>query len=560
MPGAVLHMQRCLASVERGFLTLKESIGDPVVEMRDITVKFPGVIANDNVSVDVYSGEILALLGENGAGKTTLMNVLYGLYRPDAGRIRIHGEQVQINTPNDAIRLGIGMVHQHFMLIPPFTVAENIVLGVEPVNAAGKLDMDKAIRDVEELSNQYGLVVDPRANIDDISVGMQQRVEILKALYRGAEVLILDEPTAVLTPQEVDELAAIMRSLVHQGKSIIFITHKLREVIAISDRVAVLRRGKCVGTGETKNTTAEELAQMMVGREVVLSLEKEPAKPGDTVLRVENLHARSGRNLPALRGVSFDVKAGEIVGIAGIEGNGQSELVETLTGLRKSTSGHIYVNGIDAAHNQPRALIEQGVAHIPEDRQNRGLILDFTVAENFILRNYYKSPFARGINLDYRKVQAHARDLISEFDVRTPHENIPVRSLSGGNQQKVVVARELSSEPKLLIASQPTRGLDVGAIEFVHKRLLAQRDQGKAILLVSLELDEIMSLSDRILVIYEGQIVGEMAASEATEGELGLLMAGGHGKRGLDTERSERSGQYGQQIQEPLRTHVKPIS
>ncbi|NLJ61022.1 MAG: ABC transporter ATP-binding protein [Firmicutes bacterium] len=553
-------MQRCLASVERGFLTLKESIGDPVVEMRDITVKFPGVIANDNVSVDVYSGEILALLGENGAGKTTLMNVLYGLYRPDAGRIRIHGEQVQINTPNDAIRLGIGMVHQHFMLIPPFTVAENIVLGVEPVNAAGKLDMDKAIRDVEELSNQYGLVVDPRANIDDISVGMQQRVEILKALYRGAEVLILDEPTAVLTPQEVDELAAIMRSLVHQGKSIIFITHKLREVIAISDRVAVLRRGKCVGTGETKNTTAEELAQMMVGREVVLSLEKEPAKPGDTVLRVENLHARSGRNLPALRGVFFDVKAGEIVGIAGIEGNGQSELVETLTGLRKSTSGHIYVNGIDVAHNQPRALIEQGVAHIPEDRQNRGLILDFTVAENFILRNYYKSPFARGINLDYRKVQAHARDLISEFDVRTPHENIPVRSLSGGNQQKVVVARELSSEPKLLIASQPTRGLDVGAIEFVHKRLLAQRDQGKAILLVSLELDEIMSLSDRILVIYEGQIVGEMAASEATEGELGLLMAGGHGKRGLDTERSERSGQYGQQIQEPLRTHVKPIS
>jgi ABC-type uncharacterized transport system ATPase subunit len=536
-------MQRCLASFERGFLTLKGPMSTPVVEMRGVTVKFPGVVANDNVSMDVYSGEILALLGENGAGKTTLMNVLYGLYRPDEGEIRIRGERASISNPNDAIRQGIGMVHQHFMLIPPFTVAENIVLGVEPVNAAGKLDMDKAIRDVEELSNQYGLVVDPRARVENISVGMQQRVEILKALYRGAEVLILDEPTAVLTPQEVDELAEIMRSLVHQGKSIIFITHKLREVIATSDRVAVLRRGKCVGTGETQNTTAEELAQMMVGRKVVLSLEKGPARIGDTVLKVDNLHARGSRNLPALKGVSFDVNAGEIVGIAGIEGNGQSELVETLTGLRKATSGHVYVDGIDVLNNQPRTLIEQGVAHIPEDRQNRGLILDFTVAENFILRNYYKPPFARGINLDYRKVHAHARELISEFDVRTPHENVPVRSLSGGNQQKVVVARELSGEPRLLIASQPTRGLDVGAIEFVHKRLLTQRDEGKAILLVSLELDEIMSLSDRILVIYEGRIVGEMTATEATEGELGLLMAGGHAKRGLDTERGERSVQ-----------------
>jgi simple sugar transport system ATP-binding protein len=553
-------MQRCLASLERGFLTLKGPMSTPVVEMRGITVKFPGVVANDNVSIDVYSGEILALLGENGAGKTTLMNVLYGLYRPNEGEIRIRGERVSVSNPNDAIKLGIGMVHQHFMLIPPFTVAENIILGVEPVNAGGKLDMDKAIRDVEELSNQYGLVVDPRARVENISVGMQQRVEILKALYRGAEVLILDEPTAVLTPQEVDELAGIMRSLIHQGKSIIFITHKLREVMAISDRVAVLRRGKCVGTGETQNTTAEELAQMMVGRKVVLSLEKEPARVGDSVLKVDNLHAKGSRNLPALKGVSFDVNAGEIVGIAGIEGNGQSELVETLTGLRKATSGHIYVNGIDVLNNQPRALIEKGVAHIPEDRQNRGLILDFTVAENFILRNYYKSPFARGINLDYREVHAHARELISEFDVRTPHENVPARSLSGGNQQKVVVARELSGEPRLLIASQPTRGLDVGAIEFVHRRLLAQRDQGKAILLVSLELDEVMSLSDRILVIYEGQIVGEMTASEATEGELGLLMAGGHAKRGLDTERSERSVQYRQRPETSRRTDFAHIS
>lgn len=553
-------MQRRLAFLERGFLTLQKSMKAPIVEMRAITVKFPGVVANDNVSIDVYPGEILALLGENGAGKTTLMNVLYGLYRPDEGEILIRGESASISNPNDAIQLGIGMVHQHFMLIPPFTVAENIVLGIEPVNAGGKLDINKAIHDVEELSNQYGLIVDPKAKVENISVGMQQRVEILKALYRGAEVLILDEPTAVLTPQEVDELSAIMRGLVSQGKSIIFITHKLREVIAVSDRVTVLRQGKCVGTGETKNTTAEELAQMMVGRKVVLSLEKEPAQPGDTVLKVDDLHARGSRNLPALKGVSFDVKAGEIVGIAGIEGNGQSELVECLTGLRKATSGHIYVNGIDVLNNQPRTLIEQGVAHIPEDRQNRGLILDFTVAENFILRNYYKPPFAKGINLDYRKVHAYARELISEFDVRTPSENVLVRSLSGGNQQKVVVARELSGEPKLLIASQPTRGLDVGAIEFVHRRLLAQRDQGKAILLVSLELEEIMSLSDRILVIYEGQIVGEMTADKATEGELGFLMAGGRTKRGLLTEGSEESGQYRRRTQEPLKTSFSHIS
>ncbi|HOB88140.1 MAG: ABC transporter ATP-binding protein [Bacillota bacterium] len=523
---------------------LNKAKGIPVVEMHDITVKFPGVIANDNVSIDLYPGEVLALLGENGAGKTTLMNVLYGLYRPDEGEIRIRGETAYISNPNDAIRLGIGMVHQHFMLIPPFTVAENIVLGVEPVNSYGRLDMDKAVRDVEELSNQYGLIVDPHAKIEDISVGMQQRVEILKALYRGADVLILDEPTAVLTPQEVDELAEIMRSLVDQGKSIIFITHKLQEVIAISDRVTVLKQGKCVGTKETQNTTVEELAQMMVGREVVLSVEKQEAKVGETVLRVDNLHAKGPRNLPALRGVSFHVNAGEIVGIAGVEGNGQKELVETLTGLRKATSGHIYVDGIDIVNSQPRTLIEQGVAHIPEDRQNRGLILDFTVAENFIMRNYYKPPFARGINLDYGTIHTHAKQLISEFDIRTPHENVPVRSLSGGNQQKVIVARELSSEPRLLVASQPTRGLDVGAIEFVHKRLVEQRDKGKAILLISLELDEIMSLSDRILVIYEGQIVGEMTAREATERELGLLMAGGRSKQGLDAERSAVNVQH----------------
>ncbi|MEW5867066.1 MAG: ABC transporter ATP-binding protein [Bacillota bacterium] len=509
--------------------------------MRGITVTFPGVVANDDISIEVHPGEILALLGENGAGKTTLMNVLYGLYKPDKGEIYVRGKLAEIENPNDAIRLGIGMVHQHFMLIPPFTVAENIVLGTEPVRTAGVLDMAKAVRDVKELSARYGLAVDPTARIESISVGMQQRVEILKALYRGAEMLILDEPTAVLTPQEVEELAAIMRNLVGQGKSIIFITHKLKEVMAVSDRVITLRRGRVVGTVPTRETTPEDLARMMVGRDVVLSVEKRSREAEDVVLRVEDIHVRSARGLPAVRGVSFDVRAGEIVGIAGIEGNGQTELVEALTGLRKVVSGRISMEGRDVTNRQPRTLIEQGIAHIPEDRQHRGLILNFSIAENVILERYYKPPFARGLNLDSREVRAYARKLIAEFDVRTPDENVRVGSLSGGNQQKVIVARELSLEPRLLIASQPTRGLDVGAIEFVHRRLIAQRDRGKAILLVSLELDEIMSLADRILVLYEGRIVGDMKADEATEEEIGFLMAGGHRKPGgSGGERGER--------------------
>ncbi len=513
--------------MEKGVCALIAHDRPPVVEMRGITVTFPGVVANDNVSIEVYPGEILALLGENGAGKTTLMNVLYGLYRPDQGEIRVGGKPVTISDPKDAIKLGIGMVHQHFMLIPPFSVAENIVLGTEPVGAGGVLDLGRAFRDVTDLSAKYGLTVDPAARVENISVGMQQRVEILKVLYRGAEVLILDEPTAVLTPQEVDELAAIMRNLASQGESIIFITHKLKEVMAISDRVAVLRRGKVVGTVPTRETTPEDLARMMVGRDVVLSIDKGPARAGDVVLRVEDIQVKSARGLPAVRGVSFEVRAGEIVGVAGIEGNGQSELVEALTGLRKVASGRITVVGREITNRPPREVIGKGVGHIPEDRQRRGLILSFSIAENLILERYHQPPFARGINLDFREVRAYARKVISEFDVRTPGENLRVGSLSGGNQQKVVVARELSLEPRLLIASQPTRGLDVGAIEFVHRRLVAQRDRGKAILLVSLELDEIMSLADRILVLYEGRIVGSMKAEEATEAEIGFLMAGG---------------------------------
>ncbi len=514
------------------------------MEMRGITVTFPGVVANDDISIDANSGEILALLGENGAGKTTLMNVLYGLYRPDRGEIRVRGRPVAIQNPNDAIRLGIGMVHQHFMLVPPFTVAENIVLGAEPVRGGGVLDMARAVRDVKEISARYGLAVDPTSRVESISVGMQQRVEILKALYRGAEVLILDEPTAILTPQEVQELAAIMRNLVAQGKSIIFITHKLKEVMAVSDRVTTLRRGRVVGTLPTRETTPEDLAKMMVGREVVLSVEKRPREPGDVVLKVEHIHVKSSRGLPALRDVSFDVREGEIVGVAGIEGNGQTELVEALTGLRKIGSGRVLVGGKDATNRQPRALIERGVAHIPEDRQRRGLISTFSVAENMILERYYRPPFARGINVDWREVRSYAKKLVSEFDIRTPDENTVVGSLSGGNQQKVIVARELSLEPRLLIASQPTRGLDVGAIEFVHRRLVTERDQGKAILLVSLELDEIMSLADRILVLYEGRIVGQMRAEEASEQEIGFLMAGGRKRPGGEEGggRDERVG------------------
>lgn len=502
-----------------------------VIEMKRITKTFPGVVANEAVDLEIRQGEIHALLGENGAGKTTLMNILYGLYEPDEGEIWLKGKKVHIPNPNVAISLGIGMVHQHFMLVPPFTVAENIILGSETRRMGVFLDQKKAIEEVAKLSERYGLKVDPTAKVESISVGQQQRVEILKALYRGAEVLILDEPTAVLTPQEVLELAAIMRRLVEQGRTIIFITHKLKEVMRVSDRVTVIRRGKVVSTLNTKDTNEEQLATMMVGREVMLRVEKGASRPGLPVLQVTELKALNNRRLPALKGVSFDVRAGEIVGIAGVDGNGQTELVESLTGLRRATGGKVAISGKDMTNRPPGEMIQNGIGHIPEDRQKRGLILPFSVAENMILGNHSASPYARRWAMNYASVTDLARKLIDQFDIRTPDEQTLAAKLSGGNQQKVIVAREIDREPKVLIAAQPTRGLDVGAIEFIHRRIIQERDRGKAVLLVSLELDEILALSDRILVIFEGQIVAEMQVGEATEERLGLLMAGGESRK-----------------------------
>ncbi len=495
------------------------------IELKNITKRFPGVLANDHVNFHLKKGEIHALLGENGAGKTTLMNCLYGMYKADQGEIFINGKKINITTPNIAIKHGIGMVHQHFMLIPPFTVAENIVLGQEPVKN-GMIDHERAVKDVRELSEQYGLNVDPEAKVHDISVGMQQRVEILKALYRGADNLILDEPTAVLTPQEIDELISIMRSLTDEGKSIIFITHKLKEVKTIANRVTVIRDGKVVDTVVTKDASKEDLARMMVGREVLLEVEKKPVEPGETILEVEDIYADNDRGLPALNGASFTVKRSEILGIAGVDGNGQSELIEVLTGLREVKKGNIRFRDEDILDYSTRQIFEAGVSHIPEDRQKRGLIMEYSLFENLILGNHYLPPYARGKRMNYKKIKSRARELIKEFDVRTPGENIPASSLSGGNQQKLILAREFNREPEMLIASQPTRGVDVGAIEFIHNRLLGLRDSGKAVLLVSLELDEILSLSDRIAVIYEGKIVDILEREDATEEKLGLMMAG----------------------------------
>ncbi|MGE5653410.1 MAG: ABC transporter ATP-binding protein [Bacillota bacterium] len=506
-----------------------------VVEMRGVTKRFPGVLANDRVDFAVSEGEIHALLGENGAGKSTLMNVLYGLYQPDEGQIYWKGQPISIADPNKAISLGIGMVHQHFMLVQPFTVTENIVLGAEP-SKAGRLDMKTAREKVRGISQRYGLDVDPDARIQDISVGQQQRVEILKALYRGAELLILDEPTAVLTPQEIEELLTIMRNLTAQGKSIIFITHKLREVMAACDRVTVIRRGRVMDTLQTKTSNVRELAKLMVGRDVVLSIQKAPALPQEPILKVEGLQAKNHRGLPALRGVDLEVRAGEIVGLAGVEGNGQSELVEVLTGLRKATAGRVLVEGQEITNLSPRRVGDRGVAHIPEDRHKRGLVLEFNLAENMILEKYGEQPYSKSGLLNFPAINEHADRLIQDYDIRTPSSQVAARTLSGGNQQKVVVARELDRDPKLLVASQPTRGLDVGAIEFIHKQIVAERDRGRAVLLVSLELEEVMSLSDRIAVIYEGQIVAMLNPAEVTEQELGLYMAGA--KRGTE----ERGG------------------
>jgi len=497
----------------------------PLLELKGITKRFPGVVANDHVDFELVKGEVHALLGENGAGKSTLMNILYGLYHPDEGEVRLNGQHVAIDSPRAAIDLGIGMVHQHFMLIPVMSVAENIVLGVEP-HTGPFLDIDGAEKRVHELSERFGLAVRPNARIESISVGMQQRVEILKALYRGAEILILDEPTAVLTPQEAEELFEIIRSLQAEGKSIVFISHKLGEVLAIADRITVLRRGKAIETVPREGATEEGLARLMVGREVLLRVEKTAAEPGEPLLTVEDLRVLDERKLEAVRGISLEVRSGEIVGIAGVDGNGQSELVEAITGLRRPESGRIVAAGEDITNENARDSLEAGIGHIPEDRQRRGLVLDFSLAENIALKDYCEEPDSKWGWLFPKRLLARAKLLLTEFDVRGGGPKTLAGSLSGGNQQKVVVAREVSRDPRILVAAQPTRGLDVGAIEFVHRRLVAERDEGRAILLVSFELDEILSLSDRILVVYEGEVVGEYSP-DVSEEELGIAMTGG---------------------------------
>jgi ABC-type uncharacterized transport system ATPase subunit len=497
----------------------------PLLELTGITKRFPCVVANDDVHFELAKREVHALLGENGAGKSTLMNILYGLYHPDEGEIRMNGKPVRIHSPREAIDLGIGMVHQHFMLIPVMTVAENIVLASEPTTGPF-IDLDTAKAKVADISQRFGLAVNPGARIESISVGQQQRVEILKALYRGADILILDEPTAVLTPQEAGELFDVIRSLKEQGKSIIFITHKLNEVLEIADRITVLRRGKTVETVPREGATEEGLARMMVGREVLLRVEKGAAQPGNPLLTVEDVVVQDERGLEAVRGVSFRVRAGEIVGIAGVDGNGQSELVDAISGLRKPESGKIVVSGDDVTFEGCRECLDAGIGHIPEDRHLRGLVLDFTLAENLGLHEYKTPPESRFGWLYPRRLTQRAREILREFDVRGGGPDTPAASLSGGNQQKVVVAREVSRNPDVLVAAQPTRGLDVGAIEFVHRRLVQERDEGRAILLVSFELDEILSLSDRILVMYEGRIVGEYPP-DVTPEELGIAMTGG---------------------------------
>jgi simple sugar transport system ATP-binding protein len=498
----------------------------PVLELRGITKRFPGIVANDSIDFDLLPGEVHALLGENGAGKSTLMNVLYGLYHPDEGEIRVRGERVRISSPKEAIEQGIGMVHQHFMLIPVMTVAENIVLASEPKHGGVLLDYDAAEQRVREVSTQFGLAVDPRARVENITVGQQQRVEILKALYRGAEILILDEPTAVLTPQEAGELFEILEGLKGQGKSIVFISHKLHEVLEIAERISVLRRGKLVETIAREGATEQSLARAMVGREVLLRVEKKPSEPGEPLLQVEDLHVRDDRELEVVRGVSLEVRAGEIVGLAGVDANGQTELIDAIAGLRKPESGRVVIAGHDVTGRSAREALDAGMSHIPEDRQRRGLVLEFSLAENVALHEYRLEPDSHLGWLHPGVLISRARKLLKEFDVRGGGPETRAGALSGGNQQKVVVAREVDRDPRVLIAAQPTRGLDVGAIEFVHRRLVEERDEGRAVFLISLELEEILSLSDRILVIYEGAIVGEFGP-DATEEELGIAMTGG---------------------------------
>lgn len=496
-----------------------------VVEMRNVTKIFGSFVANNQVNLQVRRGEIHALLGENGAGKSTMMNMLAGLLQPTSGDILLNGEVVQITSPTTANKLGIGMVHQHFMLVDAFTVTENIMLGSE-ISRFGVLDRKKAKEEIVKISEQYGLQVDPDAYVRDISVGMQQRVEILKTLYRGADVLIFDEPTAVLTPQEIEELIMIMKELIKEGKSIILITHKLDEIKAVADRCTVIRRGKYIGTVDVKDVTSQQLADMMVGRAVSFKTHKKDANPQEVVLSVQDLVVKENRGLEAVKGLSLEVRAGEVLGIAGIDGNGQSELVQALTGLRKVESGKVTLNGDDITNQRPRKITLEGVGHVPEDRHKYGLVLDMTLAENIALQTYFTDPLSKNGILNYNEINEYARDLMQEFDVRAASEIVPAKALSGGNQQKAIIAREVSRDPDLLIVANPTRGLDVGAIEFIHKRLIDQRDKMKAVLLISFELDEILNVSDRIAVIHGGKIVGIVDSKETNEQELGLLMAG----------------------------------
>ncbi len=499
-----------------------------VLELQGITKRFPGVLANDRISIALREGKILALLGENGAGKSTLMNILYGLYKPDEGKIFIRGREVNIEGPNDAIGQGIGMVHQHFMLVPVMTVTENVMLGIEPVKNGVFLDREKVSRRIKEISDQYGLEVDPQAYIKDLPVGIQQRVEIIKVLYRSADILILDEPTAVLTPQEVEGLFKIIETLIKSGKSIIFITHKLKEVLAVADDITVLRLGTVVGSIKPEEATSETLATMMVGRDVSLVVEKSPAKPAGAVLEVKDLYVRDDRQHMTVQGVSFDVKKGEVLGVAGVQGNGQTELVYALTGLLPIEKGTIQLLDEPIHHTTPRNILERGVAHIPEDRQRHGLILSFPIHDNMMLCTYYKKPFAKGISLQPQPIFSNAEELVKQYDVRTPNIYVNAGTLSGGNQQKVIVAREFSRPIELLIASQPTRGLDVGSIEYIHKQIIKKRDEGAGVLVVSSELDEILALSDRIAVMYKGRIMAIIDANKSSKEQLGLLMAGVH--------------------------------
>ena len=502
-----------------------------VIEMREITKIFGQFVANDKINLHLRRGEIHALLGENGAGKSTLMNMLAGLLEPTSGEIAVNGQVVKLDSPSKAASLGIGMVHQHFMLVEAFTVAENIILGSE-ITKNGVLDIKKAIKEIKELSEKYGLAVDPSAKIEDISVGAQQRVEILKTLYRGADILIFDEPTAVLTPAEIDELMIIMKNLVKEGKSIILITHKLDEIRAVSDRVTVIRRGKSIETVEIAGVTNQDLAEMMVGRSVSFTTEKNPPQPKEVILSIKDLVVNENRGIPAVKNLSLDVRAGEIVGIAGIDGNGQSELIQAITGLRKVKSGTINIKGKDVVGLPPRKITEMKVSHVPEDRHRDGLVLDLTISENIALQTYYKEPLSKNGILNYTNIHNYARKLMDEFDVRAANDYVPASALSGGNQQKAIIAREVDRDPDLLIVSQPTRGLDVGAIEYIHKRLIGERDKGKAVLVVSFELDEILNLSDRIAVIHDGKIQGIVTPAETNKQELGILMAGGELKKG----------------------------